>query len=297
MAYIHGAAGAGRYRAVTAVPIRTAVVRTAVILAAGQGSRMRRDEPSAALDASQAAVAASGIKGMMPYGKPLARPFLEYVISALADAGITEVVLVIGSSHDLIRTHFTTGVRSARVQLRFVVQPEPLGTANAVAIAADSVGSEPFLVLNSDNYYPVEAFRLLAEYGDAATVAFDRAALLRWGNIPAERVRAFAALDVDADGTLRGVVEKPGGEWAADDPRFRWVGMNLWCITPDLADACRRVPRSTRGEFELPEAVALAIREGVTVRAMPFEGGVLDLSHRSGVSAVQQALADITPRL
>lgn len=297
MAHVHGAAGAGHQHAVVAVPTRTAVVRTAVILAAGQGSRMRRDEPSAALDASQAAVAASGIKGMMPFGGPLGRPFLEYVISALADAGITDVVLVIGPSHDLIRTHFTTGVRPSRVRLHFVVQPEPLGTANAVAIAADSVGSEPFLVLNSDNYYPVEAFRLLAEYGDAATVAFDRAALLRWGNIPAERVQAFAALDVDADGTLRGVVEKPGGEWAADDPRFRWVGMNLWCITPALADACRRVPRSTRGEFELPEAVALAIREGVTVRAMPFEGGVLDLSHRSDVSAVQQALADITPRL
>jgi glucose-1-phosphate thymidylyltransferase len=296
MAHVHGAAGSGHHHAVAAVQVRTAV-RTAVILAAGQGSRMRRNEPSAALDASQSAVAASGIKGMMPVGEASKRPFLEYVISALADAGITEVVLVIGSSHDLIRTHFTTGVRSARVQLRFVVQPEPLGTANAVAIAADSVGRDPFLVLNSDNYYPVEAFRLLAEYGDAATVAFDRAALLRWGNIPAERVQAFAALDVDADGTLRGVVEKPGGEWAANDPRLRWVGMNLWCITPDLADACRRVPRSTRGEFELPEAVALAIREGVTVQAMPFEGGVLDLSHRSDVSAVQQALAAITPQL
>lgn len=258
---------------------------------------MRRDEPSAALDASQAAVAASGIKGMMPFGQPVARPFLEYVISALADAGITNVVLVIGPSHDLMRRHFTMGVSTSRVQVRFVVQPEPLGTANAVAIAADSVGSEPFLVLNSDNYYPVEAFRLLVEYGDAATVAFDRAALIRLGNIPAERVQAFAALDVDADGTLRGVVEKPAGEWAADDPRFRWVGMNLWCITPALADACRRVPRSARGEFELPEAVALAIAEGVRVQAMPFESGVLDLSHRSDVNAVQQALADITLRL
>jgi dTDP-glucose pyrophosphorylase len=294
---IHGAAGTDHHRHVVTGPTRAAVVRTAVILAAGQGSRMRRTEPSAALDASQAAVAASGIKGMMPFGKPWARPFLEYVVSALADAGITEVVLVIGASHDLIRTHFTTGVHTSRVHVRFVVQPEPLGTANAVALAADSVGTKPFLVLNSDNYYPVEAVRLLAENGEAATVAFDRAALLRWGNIPAERVQAFAALDVDANGTLRGVVEKPAGEWAAHDPRFRWVGMNLWCINPALADACRRVPRSTRGEFELPEAVALAIREGVAVRAIPFEGGVLDLSHRSDVSAVQQALADITPQL
>jgi len=268
-------------------------IRTAVILAAGQGSRMRRDEPSAALDATQAAVAASGIKGMMPFG----RPFLEFVISALADAGITEVVLVIGPAHDVIRSHFTTGVTTSRVRIRFAVQPSPLGTANAVAVAAELLGDEPFLVLNSDNYYPVEAFRLLAELGEAATVAFDRASLLRLGNIPAERVQAFAALDVNDTGLLRGVVEKPGTELPADDPRFRWVGMNCWCITPALADACRRVPRSARGEFELPEAVALAISEGVQVRALPIEAGVLDLSHRSDVSAVQRALAGITPQL
>ncbi|MBL0940296.1 MAG: nucleotidyltransferase family protein [Gemmatimonadaceae bacterium] len=268
-------------------------IRTAVILAAGQGSRMRRAAAEATLDAEQAAVAASGVKGMMPFG----RPFLEYVISALADAGITQVVLVIGPTHDIIREHFTHAVEPKRVRIRFAVQPEPIGTANAVCVAAEVVGHEPFLVLNADNYYPVDAYRLLAEQDEAGTVAFDREALVADGNIDPERVRAFAVLDVDSDSTLRGIIEKPGDSLSLDDPRARWVGMNVWAITPALVDACARVPRSTRGEFELPEAVALAVREGVRVRAFPLAASVLDLSHRTDVAAVQNRLSSITPAL
>lgn len=279
---IHGAAGTCHH---------AVSIRTAVILAAGQGSRMRRDSEAATLDARQSAIAASGVKGMMPF----ARPFLEYVISALADAGVTDVVLVIGPSHDVVRNHFMHGVHPERVRIRFAVQPEPKGTANAVCVAADVVGHEPFLVLNADNYYPVEAYRLLASQDDAATVAFDRDALVHGGNIDVDRVRAFAALDVDHHGFVRGIIEKPA-EYLANDA-MRWVGMNVWAITPTLVHACARVPRSVRGEYELPEAVALAIGEGVRVRAFPLAAPVLDLSHRTDVAAVQAHLSSITPHL
>lgn len=268
-------------------------IRTAVILAAGQGSRMRRDSDAATLDARQSAVASSGVKGMMPF----ARPFLEYVISGLADAGITDVVLVIGPAHEIVRNHFTHDVQPQRVRIRFAVQPEPIGTANAVGVAAAVVGTEPFLVLNADNLYPLQAYRLLMQHEDAATVAFDRDALIAQGNIDAERVRAFAALDVDGRGFLSGIVEKPGEHFTAHDPNTRGVGMNVWAITPALVDACARVPRSARGEFELPEAVGLAISEGVRVRAFPLSAAVLDLSHRTDVISVQAHLATITPNL
>src|SRR2546422_8404795 len=55
----------------------------AVILARGLGTRMRRSDPTAVLDARQAAVAETGVKAMIPVG----RPFLDYSLSALADAG------------------------------------------------------------------------------------------------------------------------------------------------------------------------------------------------------------------
>lgn len=268
------------------------MIRTAVIMARGLGTRMRRADASAMLDASQAAAAETGVKGMIP----IRRPFLEYVISALADAGITDVVLVVGPEHDAIRQHFAHDAPPVRTRVRFAVQEAPIGTANAVTSAAEVIGDTPFLVLNADNYYPVESFRLLAAEDTAGVVAFDRDALVREGNIDAERVRSFAVLAVGADGLLEGIVEKPGDALDLASDAARWVGMNLWAVTPAVVDACRRVPKSSRGEFELPEAVGMAVREGVPVRVVRVAAPVLDLSRRSDIASVVDRLGAIEPR-
>jgi glucose-1-phosphate thymidylyltransferase len=275
------------------------MIHTAAILARGLGTRMRRTDSSAPLDAAQAAAASSGVKGMIPIGRAdggAARPFLDYVLSELADVGITDVVLVIGPEHVEIREHYTRTAPPTRLTVRFAVQAEPLGTANAVVAAADVVGAHPFLVLNADNYYPAEALRRLSAHDHAATVAFDRDALVRDGNIESERVRAFAVLDVDADGLLRQIIEKPGDRIDLESDAARWVGMNCWAITPELVAACRDVPRSSRGEFELPEAVALALHRGVRVHAYAVALPVLDLSQRADIPSVVERLASVEPR-
>ncbi len=276
------------------------MIRIAAILARGLGSRMRRNDAAARLDDSQAAAANSGVKGMIPIGpssgNTAARPFLDYLLSGLADAGITDVLLVLGPEHDAVREYYERLAPPQRVRVRFAVQAEPIGTANAVAAAADAIGDAPFLVLNADNYYPVEALRLLAEGDSAATIAFDREALVRDGNIDSERVRAFAVLQLSTDNRLVGIIEKPGDTLDLASDAARWVGMNCWAITPELVDACRRVPRSSRGEFELPEAVGLALREGAVVRVTRVALPVLDLSHRADIASVASRLAAVEPR-
>ena len=267
------------------------MIRSAVIMAGGLGSRMRRRDETATLEASQVAAADAGVKGMIP----IKRPFVDYVLSALADAGITDVLLVIGPSHDAVRQYFTVEAPPHRVRLRFAVQPAPIGTANAVTVAADTLGDTPFLVLNADNYYPVDAIRALAADDSAGVVAFDRDALVRDGNIDAERVRAFAVLDVGEDGWLRGIIEKPGDAVDLTSASAQWVGMNLWAVTPAIVEACRRVPMSARGEFELPEAVGLALREGVPVRAVQHSAPVLDLSRRTDIARVVERLSSVDP--
>jgi glucose-1-phosphate thymidylyltransferase len=221
---------------------------------------------------------------------PIRRPFLEYVISALADAGITDVVLVIGPEHDAIREHFVREAPPVRTRVRFAVQEAPIGTANAVTSAAEVIGDAPFLVLNADNYYPVESFRLLAADDTAGVVAFDRDALVTDGNIDAERVRSFAVLDVGVNGYLEGIIEKPGDSLDLTSEAARWVGMNLWAVTPAIVQACREVPKSVRGEYELPEAVAMAVRQGVPVRVVRLAAPVLDLSRRGDIASVVERL-------
>jgi glucose-1-phosphate thymidylyltransferase len=74
------------------------------------------------------------------------------------------------------------------------------------------------------------------------------------------------------------------------------VSMNCWRFDSRIFEACREVPRSARGEFELPEAVGAAVRAGVRFKAVPAHGPVLDLSRRGDTAEVARRLAACTPR-
>lgn len=250
---------------------------------------MRLADDRAPLNEQQTTQADAGVKGMIFVG----RPFLDYVISALADAGVNEVVLVVGPEHGSVREYFEQTAPPTRVRLQFAEQARPLGTADAVVAAATVLGNESFLVLNADNYYPAAAYKALFELDGAGVVAFDRETLVVESNIDVERVRSFATLEIAADGRLLGIVEKPGKTLDLRAPSARWVGMNLWMVTPALVDACRRVSLSTRGEFELPEAVALALTEGLHLHAVKMQAGVLDLSQRSDIAVVAARLSGL----
>ena len=265
----------------------------AVILARGLGTRMRRADASAAVDDAQRAAADAGLKGMIPIG----RPFLDYVVSALADAGITDVCLVVAPDHRRLRDHFRNESPPRRVTIHFAVQPEPRGTADAVLAAEAFAAGQPVLVLNSDNYYPVHTLRALRELGTAGVAAFERDALVQQGNVSADRVASFSVLDIAPDGTLRRIVEKPDARTLAAMGDEVYVGMNSWCLPPQIYEACRAIEPSPRGELELPGAVQYAIDElGVPFRALRFHEGVLDLSSRGDIAAVAARLRGVEPR-
>ncbi|MBV7411310.1 nucleotidyltransferase family protein [Dermabacteraceae bacterium TAE3-ERU27] len=266
----------------------TAPVTKAVILARGLGTRMRKADEGAVLDEKQSRVAASGVKSMIDVG----RPFVEFLFSALADAGISEVCLVIGPEHDMIRD-YVAGLETSRVRVSTAIQEEPRGTADAVAAAREFAGNDRFVVINSDNYYPVSALRSLVQAPGAAVVGFDRAALVAGSNIPAERVRAFALLDVADDGTLRDIVEKPSEQQLAQYGDVAPVSMNLWLFTPDIFAACDKTVPSVRGELEIVDSVRIASADGCPFTVVPAAAGVLDMSSRSDVAAVAEALAGV----
>jgi glucose-1-phosphate thymidylyltransferase len=269
-------------------------ISRAVILARGLGTRMRRAAEGTAIGDEQARVADTGVKAMIPIG----RPFLDYVLSALADAGITDVCLVIGPEHQRIRDYYETEVVPARLRVTVAIQERPLGTADAVLAAEAFAAGEHFLVLNSDNYYPVEAYAALVASGSAALPGFDREALVKESNIDPERIRSFALLRVAADGTLEDIVEKPDAATFERMGPHALVSMNLWAFPPEIFAACRAISPSARGELELPDAVRLAIGQlGARFRVIPCRAGVLDLSSRGDIAAVAEALKGVEVRL
>jgi glucose-1-phosphate thymidylyltransferase len=264
----------------------------ALVLARGLGTRMRTADPDASLTAEQQEAANAGMKAMMPIA---GRPFLDFVLSALADAAVRHVGLVVAPDHSALRAYYEAAAPPARLTLDFIVQPEPRGTADAVLSAESWSRQEPVLVVNGDNLYPATTLRELIDLDEPALPGFDAHDLVQSSNIEPARISAFALIETDADGYLTRIVEKPSAADAAHAGDRPKVSMNCWRFDARIFDACRDVPRSPRGELELPAAVGLAANRGMRLRVIPARGPVLDLSQRADAAEVTRRLSGITP--
>jgi glucose-1-phosphate thymidylyltransferase len=263
-----------------------------VLLAAGRGTRLQASSETS-LTTAQLAAAAAGYKAALPLND---RPFLDYILSSLADAGFDEACIIVRPDDSVLRARYSS-LSPSRIRVGFVVQERPLGTAHAMLTAASVIGERPFVVLNADNYYPVSGLRLLREAGEPATLAFSRAGLLANGQLEPERLARYAVLECDGDGYLTDVIEKPA-DLALVARHDAAISMNVWRFDDRIFDACGGMSPSPRGEFELPNAVRRGIREmGLRIRAIPIDAPVLDLSHRADVPFVTEQLATVDVRL
>ena len=270
-------------------------VEKAVVMARGLGTRMRRTDESAVLNESQSAAADSGVKAMIPIGA--GRPFLDYVLSALADAGFKSACLVIGPEHKNVREYFTAQSPPKRIRVEFAVQEKPLGTADAVAASRQFAENDRFLLINSDNYYPTRVFEALAGLHGAGVALFDRDRMLTDSNIPEDRIRKFSVAEVDQDGYLRRIHEKPSDEILHAMGAPLWINMNCWLFTPTIFEACGLIDLSERGELELTAAVQYAIDIlGERFTVLKSQDAVLDLSSRSDIAPVVDKLLTINPK-
>lgn len=258
---------------------------------------MRKLDESAHLPATQSAVADIGLKAMIPMATQTGRPFLDYLLSSLADAGFTNACIVIGPEHGTVRERYERDQVPTRIKLTFAIQERALGTANAVLSAEDFAGDDSFAVLNSDNFYPSEALTALHEIAEPAIIGFDRELLVKRGNVPAERIARFGALDIDAEGYLRKILVSPTDEMLRSSKPI-YSSMNCFLFTKEIFRACRDVPLSARGEYELPQAVHLAIETGeMRFRVLRVSAPVLDMSSRGDIARVSEYLEKVEVRL
>lgn len=256
------------------------MITKAVIIARGLGKRMRAEHESAKLDAKQTEIASQGIKALMPiWGE---KTLLDFIFENLSEAGFKEFCLVIGNEHQAIRDF----CNKLNYDISFAIQEKPLGTANAVLAAEDFAKDEFFLVVNSDNLYPVRDLEGLRKLNSAGLIAFDKQNLIAKSNIDEEKINKFAVLSFDENDNLTKIIEKP--ETTEKDA---FISMNAWMFSPKIFEACKQIKLSSRGEYELADAVNFAIESfGEKFKAIYSIEGVLDLSSRSDVEKVRDKL-------
>ena len=246
---------------------------------------MRAASSDTELDESQTRMADTGLKAMIPVG----RPFLDYVLSALADTDFTHVCIVIGPEHTQVREHYTRDVKATRIRIQFAEQQKALGTADAVLAAEDFANGDAFAVLNSDNYYPLKALSELQSLTEPGLIGFEWKALVDHGNVPPERVRRFGTIEIDDEGYL--VRIRPAAADTGTSGRPVYASMNCWRFDATIFGFCREVPISPRGELELPRAVQLGIdQHGAKFRVITVSEPVLDMSSRGDIAKVEERL-------
>jgi dTDP-glucose pyrophosphorylase len=251
---------------------------------------MRQPRADVALEPAQEAMADQGLKTMIPIA---GRPFLDYVLTAIADAGYQDACVVVGRDHQVLHNCYTGRGLPSRLRLRFAMQGAARGTADALAAAEEFVGGDHFLMVNADNYYPSSVLATLRLLGEAGFSAFQPEDLVEGGDISPARLQQYAFAFVDAGGYLERIVEKPRIETPAD-ARHVFISMNCWRFSPQIFRACRAIPASARQEFELADAVQYAIDVlHERFRAVPTSEAVLDLSNRNDIARVTAKLQHI----
>lgn len=120
----------------------------AIVLAGGLGTRLRERVPDLP-------------KPMAPVA---GRPFLEYLLDALARCGCDEMVLSVGHLWQKIEAHFGNSYRG--MALRYAVEQTPLGTGGAIAFALAQLppDTDAVLTLNGDTFLDVDFAQVLAHH-------------------------------------------------------------------------------------------------------------------------------------
>lgn len=222
---------------------------TAVVMAGGFGRRLGQlteDLP----------------KPMLPVGD---RPLLERIIDQLRDAGIRSVNLTTHYRGEAIATHFGDGRRFG-VDIRYVNEDEPLGTAGALGLLEDMV--EPILVMNGDILTRV-SFRAMLEFHD------DHDADMTMAVRPYEVSVPYGVVETDGADVV-GIVEKPLVSG--------FVNAGIYLLS---ARACREVPKGEH--HEMPELVRGLVAKGFRVVGFPLREYWLDIGQ---LDDYQQALLD-----
>lgn len=231
----------------------------AVILAAGEGTRL---EP----------LTYARPKPMVPVAN---RPLLEYVIEAVDEAGIDEVVLVVGYKRERIQSHFGDG-DDWDVDIEYAVQEKQLGTGHAI-LQAEPYIDGPFIAMNGD--------RILDANDIATLLARQRETdgpLM--SVVHSEHPRRFGVVELDGD-RVESIVEKP----PEHEVRSNFINAGAYAFDERIFDAIRET--STAGELAITATLSTLAADD-ELHAIRFQGEWLDVSYLWDLLTVNARVLD-----
>ena len=265
---------------------------TLLIMAAGLGSRF------------------GGLKQMAPLG-PSGQIIIDYSVYDAVRAGFDKVVLVIKRENEKDFREVVGRRIEGLIDVSYAYQSpldlpcgfaypdgrvKPWGTGHAV-LAARSLVDTPFAVINADDFYGAESFRLvhdqLVSGEPSCMVGF------RLGNTLTESGTVSRGICAVEGGYLRGVTEHTALDRNSGIPLDTVVSMNLWgfgtdifsVLAADFSEFLASMPDPMKSEFYLPAVVDREIRErGRRYRVLTTSEQWYGVTYREDIDGVREAL-------
>lgn len=199
------------------------------ILAAGEGLRMRP-------------LTANIPKPLLPVA---GRPFLEHNIEALKEAGIKEIILLVGWRAHRIHEQFGDG-KDFGVRIEYVEQKERLGTAHAIGMVKDMVDG-PFFCLYGDIVLSTETTKAMVAHHKKV-----KGSVMALTSV--EDPRRYGSIIVE-NGVVKDIIEK------AEVPPSNIINAGAYILDPGIFEAIAETKKSSRGEFEVTDSFKILMKK------------------------------------
>lgn len=272
-------------------------VTTAVILAAGLGTRM--------LPATKAVP-----KEMLPI---VDRPLVQYCVEEAVAAGITRIVFVVANGKEAIREHFAAGSRvevairetgnlegaerlariGSQATFEYVNQDRQLGIAHAVNCARGLLEGAPFALMFPDDLLLGDN-SCIGELIDA--YAASNGSVIAVEHVQDADVPQYGIVDPLDDSNparLRRVVEKP----RLEDAPSRLGIVGRYILSATIFQHIDRIPVGANGELQITDALASQIAAGEHVSCFRFSGRRFDTGRPLGYLTASVAAAMERPEV
>jgi glucose-1-phosphate thymidylyltransferase len=236
----------------------------AIILAAGQGTRLRP-------------VTLTMPKPLVPVAN---KRLIEYAIDTIRGAGINEIGIVVNNLESPIVQAFGNG-KSLGVHLEYITQEEQLGLAHAASLCRPFVGDEPFAMFLGDNIFQDKMADFISGFpdtdADASIVLTEVADPSRFG------------IAVVEDGQILRVVEKP------KDPPSNLAIVGVYMFRSSIFDAIANIKPSARGEYEITDAIQELINQKKNISPYRIKGWYIDAGKPDPIILANQLVLEELP--
>jgi glucose-1-phosphate thymidylyltransferase len=236
----------------------------AVILAAGQGTRLRP-------------VTLTMPKPLVPVAN---KWLIAYAIDMVKAAGLTEIGIVVNSLEGPIVTTLGSG-DSLDVHITYIVQEQQLGLAHATGLCRPFVGDEPFCLFLGDNIFQDKMTRLLVDFPASSAEA-----CIVLGEVPDPTRFGIAVLD---GARISGVVEKP------KNPPSNLAIAGVYLFRSSIFEAIGKIKPSARGELEITDAIQALIDTGAPVTPYKLDGWFIDAGKPDPIIMANQLVLEQLP--